>query len=398
MAGIARFLRTLIYGRSPATWPLRGDDIPEEVMREMAWVMRLQSSEVMREYTTSFEKEFARHVGVRHALGVDSGTSALYFALKAVDVGDGDEVITVANTFIATVTAIREAGATCRFVDIDARTGVMDVSALAEAIGPNTKAVIPVHMYGQPVDMAAVMALCRPRGIAVIEDACQGIGASTGGRPAGAWGDIGCYSFHVNKLVGAPADGGMLVTDDPRLAARLRAQVECDWPRALTHTQPRVPSRLPPLSVPLLRARLGSLDALVAARRRQRQVYEGAIRGVADSWLLDCPGPGVSSCRSTVLVSERVEAVKGVLKSAGWEPRPMYIPTAAFVDEVLKQEGGRGLSQTDYFVKHHVLLPMGHALDEAALTALSGRLGQALSDRPDDAREARRSGRGMGRA
>lgn len=377
MARLARLLRRLIYGRSPTSAPLRSSSLPQAVVDDMLRMMTLSDAEAMREQVLKFEAEFALTMDVRHALGVDSGTSALFFALNAVGVQPGDEVITVANTFVATVTAIREAGAVCRFVDIDPRTGVMDVDCLAQALNERTRAVIPVHMYGQPVDMPAVMSLCRPRNIPVIEDACQGIGARMAGKPVGTFGDIGCFSFHVNKLVGAPADGGMLITNDDKVARLLRAQCECDWRRALTDPQPRVPSRLPALSLPLLRARLRALDGLVQDRQAQHGFYERAFQGVPDAWVLKPPDGGVSSYRSAVLVSKRIEVARKALKSLGWEPRPMYIPSADFIG-ALVDDGLCRLPATHDFAQNHLLLPMGPSLSDAELARVAARLREAL--------------------
>lgn len=373
MVRLASFIRRVVYGRSPATTPLRSSDLSQAVVDEMLRMMALGDAEAMREQVAAFEKEFAGMIGARKALGVDSGTSALFFALKAVGVQPGDEVITVANTFIATVTAIREVGANCRFVDIDPHTGVMNVDCLAQALNERTRAVIPVHMYGQPVDMPAVMALCRPKGIPVIEDACQGIGARLDGKPVGTFGDIGCFSFHVNKLVGAPADGGMLVTNDDKLVSLLRVQRECDWGRAMTDPQPRVPSRLPALSLPLLRARLQALDEIVQARRTQHSFYERALHGVPDAWVLTPPKGGTASYRSAVLVSKRIERARKALRSFGWEPRPMYTPSADFI-RALTDGGVCHLPSTHEFAGHHLLLPIGPSMSEAKLERVATKL------------------------
>ena len=167
-----------------------------------------------------FEQRFAQVTGVRHAFGVNSGTDALRLALKAVGVGPGDEVITAANTFIATAGAIADIGAVTKFVDCG-DDFCMDLSRMESAITPRTKAVIPVHMSGAMVDMPRLLSIAEPRSIAVIEDACQAIKSSFDNRPAGSWGLIGAFSLHPLKFINIWGDGGVMSTNDSDLAKRI---------------------------------------------------------------------------------------------------------------------------------------------------------------------------------
>jgi dTDP-4-amino-4,6-dideoxygalactose transaminase len=168
-----------------------------------------------------FERRFAELVGTGHAIGVNSGTDALRLALKAVGVGPGDEVVTCANTFIATVGAIADVGARTVFVDCTDHF-CMDLDRVESVLTPRTKAIIPVHMTGGMVDMKRLLSLTEPRGIPVVEDACQAIKSSLDGRPAGSWGVAGAFSLHPLKFVNVWGDGGVVTTDDSDLAARLR--------------------------------------------------------------------------------------------------------------------------------------------------------------------------------
>ncbi len=170
----------------------------------------------------TFEREFASFTEAAHGVGVNSGTSALHLALLAAGVGEGDEVITVPFTFVATVAAIRYAGATPVFVDIDPASYTMDVRHLERAVTPKTKAVIPVHLYGQPVDMDPLLEFARDRRLTVIEDAAQAHGARYKGRAVGSLGDYGCFSFYPGKNLGAYGEGGMVVTNRSDAADRLR--------------------------------------------------------------------------------------------------------------------------------------------------------------------------------
>lgn len=168
-----------------------------------------------------FERSFARLIGSKHAIGVNSGTDALKLSLKAVGVGHGDEVITAANTFVATVGAINEIGARPVFVDVD-DTFCMNVGQIAAAITPRTKAIVPVHLTGYMTDMARLVPLANQHGLPIVEDACQAILGALDGRNAGTWGSTGCFSLHPLKNLNVWSDGGVIVTDDDDLAGQLR--------------------------------------------------------------------------------------------------------------------------------------------------------------------------------
>jgi len=170
----------------------------------------------------AFEKEFAAYSGARHGIGVNSGTSALHLALLAAGIGRGDEVITVPFTFMATVSAIDYTGARPVFVDIDPVTFTMDPARVEAAITSKTKAIIPVHLYGQPADMDPILAVARRHGLVVIEDAAQAHGSEYRGRRVGSLADMACFSFYPGKNLGAYGEGGMITTDKPEYDRTLR--------------------------------------------------------------------------------------------------------------------------------------------------------------------------------
>jgi dTDP-4-amino-4,6-dideoxygalactose transaminase len=170
----------------------------------------------------AFERDFATYCGTTEAIGVNSGTSALHLALLAAGVGPGDEVITVPFTFVATAAAIEYAGARPVFVDVDPDYFTMDPAGIEAAITAKTKAIIPVHLYGQPADMDPIMAIARRHGLTVIEDACQAHGSEYRGRRAGSIGELGCFSFYPGKNLGAYGEGGAVVTSNPEMATRIR--------------------------------------------------------------------------------------------------------------------------------------------------------------------------------
>jgi dTDP-4-amino-4,6-dideoxygalactose transaminase len=192
------------------------DEIFERIRRVVA-----DGSFTLGEAVTQFEQQFAELIGVRHAVGVGSGTDAIKIPLRALGIGHGDEVITAANTFVATVGAIAEVGATPVFVDCDA-SFCMDVSGVRAKITPRTKAIVPVHFTGETVDMPPLMEIAAQHGLAVVEDACQAILAEASGRRVGTYGNAAAYSLHPLKNLNVWGDAGVIVTDDDTLAAELR--------------------------------------------------------------------------------------------------------------------------------------------------------------------------------
>ncbi len=215
----------------------------------------------------ALEAEVAALSGVRYGVGVASGTDALHLALRALDVGTGDEVITPAFSFVASASAVLHAGARPVFVDIDLETFTLDPAQVERAITPRTKVILPVHLYGHPCDMDPLLAIARRHGVAVIEDAAQAIGASYAARPVGSFGDLACLSFYPTKNLGACGDGGMVVTDREDLAERVRRLRNHGSRAKYQHSELGYSSRLDELQAALLRVKLRHLPAWTAARR-----------------------------------------------------------------------------------------------------------------------------------
>jgi dTDP-4-amino-4,6-dideoxygalactose transaminase len=233
---------------------------------------------VLGQHVESFEKAFADYCGGGHAIGVGSGTEALHLALLACGVGAGGEVITVSNTFIATALAIDYVGAKPVFVDIDLVTYNVDVRQISARITPRTKAILPVHLFGQPADLDPILSLARAHGLYVIEDACQAHGAEYKGKRVGAIGDIGCFSFYPAKNLGAYGDGGLVLTRDPALAERMRLLRNYGQTRKYYHQLRGYNSRLDELQAAVLEAKLPYLDGWNEARRRIAACYDAGIR------------------------------------------------------------------------------------------------------------------------
>lgn len=231
----------------------------------------------------AFEREFAAYCGCRHGVGLSSGTDALILALRACGIGPGDEVITVANTFIATVEAIAVVGATPVFVDVDPETFTLDVRQLEQVLTSRTRAVLPVHLYGYPVDMQPVLTFARTHGLRVIEDASQAHGATYQGKRVGSLGDIGCFSLYYSKNLGAYGEAGICVTDDDELAEKMCMLRDHGSRKRYQHEILGVNARLDELQAAVLRVKLRYLEKWNAARQEHARVYTEQLRGVVET-------------------------------------------------------------------------------------------------------------------
>ena len=227
----------------------------------------------------AFEKEFAEYSGSVHGMGVNTGTSALHLALLAAGVGKGDEVITVPFTFVATVSAIDYTGAKAVFVDIDPVTFTMDPKQVEAAITPRTRAIIPVHLYGQTADMDPIMAIAKKHGLVVIEDAAQAHGAEYKGRRCGSIGDMGCFSFYPGKNLGAAGEGGMVVTANPEFARTIRMLRDWGAEKKYHHVLKGYNFRLEGIQGAILRVKLRHLEKWTEARRSAAKRYDSLLIG-----------------------------------------------------------------------------------------------------------------------
>jgi len=228
----------------------------------------------------SFEQQFANYVGAVECVACNSGTDALYLALRALEIGPGDEVITTPFTFIATAEVITAVGATPVFIDIDAQTFNLDVTQIAAAITDKTRAIMPVHLFGQPVDMSTVMSIAQAHGIAVIEDCAQATGAQWQGKKVGSIGHIGCFSFFPTKNLGACGDGGAVVTNDESIAASIRKLREHGMASRYCHEATGINSRLDALQAAILQIKLPYLERWNDARREVAAYYQQLLNPV----------------------------------------------------------------------------------------------------------------------
>jgi len=226
-----------------------------------------------------FEREFAAYCQGEYGVGVNSGTSALHLALLAAGIGPGDEVITVPFTFVASVAAIHYSGARTVFVDIDPKSFTMDPARIEAAITDRTRAIMPVHLYGQTADMDPILEIARRRGLAVIEDAAQAHGAEYKGRRAGSLGQMGCFSFYPGKNLGAYGEGGMVVTSDPQYARTLRMLRDWGAEKKYHHVLKGYNYRLEGIQGAVLRVKLRHLETWTEARRAAAARYELLLSG-----------------------------------------------------------------------------------------------------------------------
>ncbi len=236
-----------------------------DVMRSGSYILGINNKE--------FEREMCEYLDVKHAVALNSGTDALHLALRALDIGEGDEVISTAFTFVATSESIGIVGAKPVFVDIDADTFNIDASKIEAAITPKTKAIIPVHLYGQPCDMDVICDIAKRHNLFVIEDACQAIGAEYKGKKVGTIGDIGCFSFYPTKNLGTMGDGGMLTTNSEYIKNRVLALRNHGGAVRYHHDESGVNSRLDEIQSAILRVKLPYIDEWNKMRREHASYY-----------------------------------------------------------------------------------------------------------------------------
>jgi len=259
---------------------VRLDDAYPDLMAELLGVVERVGRDgafTLGPEVEGFERAFADFCDTKHAVGVSSGTNAIELALRALGIGPGDEVIVPTNSFIATAEAVTAAGALPRLVDVDPETALITPEAVESALSSDTRCVIPVHLYGRTVEMDPLLTLCRERCISVVEDACQSHGARYRGRPVGARGDAGCFSFYPTKNLGSWGDGGAVTTDDEQLAERIRLLRSHGEGTRHRHEVASGTHRLHALQAAILEVKLRRLPEWNEQRRRAAGVLRGAL-------------------------------------------------------------------------------------------------------------------------
>jgi dTDP-4-amino-4,6-dideoxygalactose transaminase len=330
----------------------------------------------------SFEQAWAAYCGTGHAVGVANGTDALELTLTALGIGPGDEVVVPTNTFIATAAAVVRVGATPRFADVSDDTLLMTPGTLSEALTPRTRAVIIVHLFGQPPDMAGLLAVTSKAGILVIEDAAQAHGAEWRGRRAGSFGDAGCFSFYPGKNLGAFGDAGAVVTSRPELADRVRALANHGRSHGAAHYEHDyvgTNSRLDALQAIALSGKLARLDAWTQRRIELAARYRDRLSDQADVQL-----PGVSPSARHVyhLFAVRVGArdqVRAELARRGIQTGVHY-PVPCHLQPPLRRFADRPLPVAEQAAGELLSLPMFPHLTEAEVDVVCEALRDALAE------------------
>ncbi len=306
--------------------------IKDELLPEITSIME-RGAVIGGDVLKEFESDFARYCGAGFAAGVGNGTGAVQLACRAIGLGKGDEVITAANTFVATVEAIILAGATPVLVDMDPRTYHLDLDALEGAITPRTKAIMPVHLYGDPVDMDPLLAIAERHQLLVIEDAAQAHGATYKGRRCGSMGHLAGFSFYPGKNLGAYGDGGAVVAADKAHALMVKEIGDHGSPRKYHHEQLGTNSRLDAIQAAVLRVKLKHLDSWNEGRRRAAAAYGERLTGVGDLHLPVTRDGHVPVFHLYVIRSAAVAAIDTALKEAevgfGYHyPQPVHLQPA----------------------------------------------------------------------
>ncbi|MBI4886437.1 MAG: DegT/DnrJ/EryC1/StrS family aminotransferase [Acidobacteria bacterium] len=332
----------------------------------------IESSQfVLGPAVAAFEQDFARYCDTAHAVGTSSGTSALHLALLACGVGPGDEVITVPFTFVATAAAIEYAGARPVFVDVDPVYYTMDPARVEAAITPRTKAIMPVHLYGQAADMDPLLDIARRHRLKVIEDACQAHGADYRGRRCGSIGDVACFSFYPGKNLGAFGEGGAAVTSDPGLADAMRARRSWGEHARYEHAMRGFNYRMDGLQGAVLGVKLRHLERWIEARRSRAAVYRRCLDGTGAVVPPERPDARHVDTVYVVRVAQR-DAWTARLTEAGIETRVHY-PTPIHLQPAYRDLGYHAgdFPVAEALAREVLSLPMFPELTEAQVETVA---------------------------
>jgi dTDP-4-amino-4,6-dideoxygalactose transaminase len=333
--------------------------------------------------TEAFERALAERLGVRHAVGVSSGTDALLVSLMALGVGPGDEVVTSPFSFFASAGVVARLQARPVFVDIDPVTFNLDPGRLEAAIGPRTKAIQPVHLYGQCADMEPILEIARRRGLAVIEDACQAIGATYRGKPAGSMGSIGAFSFYPTKNLGAAGDAGAVATNDDTMAASLRSLRVHGSAATYHHERVGGNFRLDALQAAVLQAKLPYLDLWNERRRAIAARYGELLVGLARSGCLTLPAEAGNRRHVYHQYVVRVDGRDRVRKSLSERGigTAVFYPIPLHLQDCFTDLGGRegDFPAAEQAAREALALPMFAELTDAEIERVAEALSESLA-------------------
>ncbi|NVN89320.1 MAG: DegT/DnrJ/EryC1/StrS family aminotransferase [Desulfuromonadales bacterium] len=325
---------------------------------------------------SSFEQEAGDYLGAKHAVAVASGTDALHLAILAAGIGPGDEVITSTFTFIATAEAICYVGATPVFVDIDSKTFNINPHLIEAAITPRTKAIIPVHIFGQPADMTAIMAICDRHNLLLIEDCAQSFGATAGGRKTGTLGSAGCYSFFPSKNLGCYGDGGLITCESDDMADRIRVLRSHGSRERYHHSVIGYNSRLDDIQAAILRVKLRHIDEFNRGRRKVAQLYSELLWDLVQVPIVD--GNGLHIYHQYTVLTNHREAIMAKLSQAGiasavYYPIPLH-QQSVFADAYTETI----LPVAEHTAKRCLSLPIYPEMPEESVRLVAATIAEAL--------------------
>jgi dTDP-4-amino-4,6-dideoxygalactose transaminase len=352
--------------------------IKEEINNAVLGVIQ-NTHFIMGPQGKALEEEIARYHGVKHAVAVASGTDALHLALLAAGIKRGDEVITTPFTFIATAEAISYVGAAPVFIDIDPLTFNMDITKIEAAITKKTKAIIPVHLYGQPVVMDGLMAIAKKHGLKVIEDCAQSFGAEFQGKKTGTFGDFGCFSFFPSKNLGCYGDGGMVTTDDTKLAEHLLSLRNHGSHVRYYHDEIGYNSRLDEIQAAILRIKFKHIDTYNAQRRNNAALYTKYLAGPGIQTPAELRNTTHVFHQYTIRVKNR-DAVKKTLDAGGVTSSMIYYPVPLHLQTAYKDLNMKAgsLPISEQAAAEVLSLPMYPELTEAQIKQAAEAVKKAL--------------------
>jgi dTDP-4-amino-4,6-dideoxygalactose transaminase len=332
-----------------------------------------------------FEEEFATYCGTTECIALNSGTSALHLALLAAGVGPGDEVITVPFTFVASVSAVTYGGARPVLVDIDPRSFTMDPALIEAAITPRTKAILPVHLYGQSADMDPIMEIARRHRLVVIEDAAQAHGAKYKGHPVGSIGDIACFSFYPGKNLGAYGEGGAVTTSNPEHAHTIRMLRDWGQDRKYHHLLRGFNYRMEGFQGAILRVKLRHLEAWTEARRAVVRLYDELLADAGVETPTEMPW-GRHVYHVYTLRSDDRDGLQAALQADGIQTGIHY-PVPAHLQPAYADLGyGRGaFPQSEAAAEQVLSLPLYPELSPQAVAQVAGAVKKAIANRTQTA-------------
>lgn len=352
--------------------------IKDEILDAVARVFE-STQFVLGEEVAAFEEEFAAYCGTRFAVAVNTGTSALHLALLAAGVGTGDEVITVPFTFVATTAAVVYTGATPVFIDVDRSTYTMDPTRIEAAITPRTKALLPVHLYGHPADMDAILAIAKRHNLLVIEDAAQAHGAEYRGRRCGSIGEMGCFSFYPGKNLGAYGEGGMVTTNDADFARKIRMLRDWGAETKYQHVMKGFNYRMEGVQGAVLRVKLRYLESWTEARRTHAAAYSERLRECGLQLPLETPGTRHVYHVYAVLTPQRSEFIQALgargIHTGIHYPVPVHLLPA--YSDLNYRPGGFPIAER--VAAEEVSLPMFPEMTEAQIGAVAEAVLEAQS-------------------